>query len=185
MRRLMTMLAAALCAAALFAQEAEIAPVVTYSLQPVVNSNEVPAAAQNMLRTKMLQIAAKGDCATTAESPYVITCHIDVVGQELTPTAPPMHACTLSLTFFVGEAEGEVFAQANVEAKGAGKTPEKAYINAIKNVRAGDPSFKMMLDKAKKRMVPPPAPAPEPVAEPAPDSTAVPAATPENVLPLL
>jgi hypothetical protein len=36
---------------------------------------------------------------------------------------------------------------------GVGLTPDKAYINALKNVRVNDPGFKAMVDKGKKEII--------------------------------
>ena len=40
-----------------------------------------------------------------------------------------------------------------IEAKGVGQTPDKAYLNALKNVHTNDPGFKAMVDKGKAEII--------------------------------
>lgn len=124
------------------------------ALTAVIADDEIPAGAHKQLVNKMNQIAAKNGCAATSNSRFIITCSADVLTKDITPTAPPMHAYTLSLNFFVGDGvEGRLFSSCAIEAKGVGQTPDKAYINALKNIRVSDPQFKAMLDKGKEEII--------------------------------
>ena len=124
------------------------------ALTPIVLDDAIPAGAHKQLETKMTQIAAKNGCAAIDNSRFIITCTANVLTQDITPTAPPMHAYTLALTFFVGDGvEGRLFASTTIEAKGVGQTPDKAYINALKNIRVNDPAFKSMVDKGKEQII--------------------------------
>ncbi|MBR1878644.1 MAG: hypothetical protein IJ814_06545 [Paludibacteraceae bacterium] len=124
------------------------------ALTPVVLDEAIPAGAHKQLVNKMTQMAAKNGCAAVSNSRFVITCSADILTKDITPTAPPMHAYTIALTFFVGDGiEGRLFSSHTVETKGVGPSPEKAYINALKNVRVNDPAFKAMIDKGKQEIV--------------------------------
>ena len=59
---------------------------------------------------------------------------------------------------------GDVLATNTVEVKGAGKTPEKAMISALKTIKPNEPGFKRMLDRAAKKLCPEP-PVEAPAAE--------------------
>ena len=124
------------------------------ALTPVVLDDAIPAGAHKQLVNKMTQIAAKSGCAAIDNSRFIITCSADVLTKDITPTAPPMHAYTVALNFFVGDGvEGRLFSSYTIETKGVGQTPEKAYINALKNVRVNDPGFKAMLDQGKQEII--------------------------------
>ena len=124
------------------------------ALTAVVLDDQIPAAAAKQLVNKMSQIATKSGCSATSNSRFIITCTADVLTKDITPTAPPMHAYTLNLTFFIGDGvEGRLFSSTNIEAKGVGETPDKAYIAALKNMRINDPAFKAFVDKGKTRII--------------------------------
>ena len=124
------------------------------ALTAIVLDDDIPAGAHRQLENKMTQIAAKSGCAATANSRFIITCSADVLTKDITPTAPPMHAYTIALNFYVGDGvEGRLFSSYTIECKGVGPTPDKAYINALRNVRVNDPGFKAMVDKGKKEII--------------------------------
>ena len=124
------------------------------ALTPIVLDDNIPSGAYKQLENKMTQIAAKSGCAAITNSRFIITCSADVLTKDITPTAPPQHAYTVALNFYVGDGvEGRLFSSYTVECKGVGPTPDKAYINALKNVRVNDPGFKAMVDKGKKEII--------------------------------
>ena len=124
------------------------------ALTAVVLDEEIPAGARKQLENKMSQLAAKNGCAATANSRFIITCSADVLTKDITPTAPPMHAYTVALNFYIGDGfEGRLFSSHTIETKGVGQTPDKAYINALKNVKINDPGLKAMIVKGKEEIV--------------------------------
>ncbi|MBR0196070.1 MAG: hypothetical protein IJQ32_07525 [Paludibacteraceae bacterium] len=124
------------------------------ALTPIVLDDEIPAGAHKQLENKMTQVAAKSGCAAISNSRFIFTCSADILTKDITPTAPPMHAYTVALTFYIGDGvEGRLFSSYTIESKGVGQTPDKAYINALKNVRTNDPGFKAMVDKGKKEII--------------------------------
>lgn len=156
MKRLSLCFAALLCLAALSAQTDDntMSDIDRIALTPVVLDDAIPAGAHKQLINKMTQIAAKSGCAATENSRFVITCSADVLTSDITPTAPPMHAYTIALHFYVGDGvDGRLFSSTTIESKGVGPSPEKAYLNALKNVRVNDPAFKMMVDKGKEEII--------------------------------
>ena len=157
MKRFLLGLICLLSIVMLQAQEAEakhISDKDRVALTPIVEDDNIPANAHKQLINKMTQIAAKNGCAATSDSRFVITCSADVLTKDITPTAPPMHAYTLAIHFYVGDGvEGRLFSSTTIEAKGVGKTPDKAYLNALKNVKINDPAFKMLVDKGKAEII--------------------------------
>lgn len=124
------------------------------ALTPIVLDKHIPAGARKQLENKMTQVAAKNGCAAISNSRFVITCSADVLTKDITPTAPPQQAVTVAIHFYVGDGiEGRLFSSHTIESKGVGQTEDKAYINALKNVRTNDPGFKMLIDKGKKEII--------------------------------
>ena len=124
------------------------------ALTAVVLDESIPAGARKQLENKMSQLAAKNGCAATSNSRFVITCSADVLTKDITPTAPPMHAYTVMLNFYVGDGiEGRLFSSYSIESKGVGQTPDKAYIDALKSVRVNDPGLKSMIETGKKEII--------------------------------
>lgn len=124
------------------------------ALTPIVLDEDIPAGAQKQLLNKMSQIAAKNGCAATGNSRFIFTCSADILTKDITATAPPMHAYTVALTFYIGDGvEGRLFSSFSMDLQGAGQTPEKAFISAFKGVRTNDPDFKALLDKGKKEII--------------------------------
>lgn len=143
-----------LAPAALRAQDDRLSDKERVALTPIVLDDAIPAGAYKQLENKMTQIAAKSGCSAINNSRFIITCSADVLTKDITPTAPPQHAYTVALNFYVGDGvEGRLFSSYTVECKGVGATPDKAYINALKNVRVNDPGFKAMVDKGKKEII--------------------------------
>lgn len=137
-----------------FAQENRLNDQERVALTPIVLDDNIPAGAHKQLENKMTQIAAKSGCSAISNSRFVITCSADILTKDITPTAPPQHAYTVALNFYVGDGvEGRLFSSYTIECKGVGTTPDKAYINALKNVRVNDPGFKAMIDKGKKEII--------------------------------
>lgn len=160
MRNLKLSLYAALCMLCYvcfpaFAQDANrLSDKERVALTPIVLDDEIPAGAHKQLVNKMTQIAAKSGCAAISNSRFIMTCSADVLTKDITPDAPPMHAYTVALTFYIGDGvEGRLFSSYTIEAKGVGQTPDKAYINALKNVRTNDPGFKSLVDKGKQEII--------------------------------
>ena len=145
-----------LCSMQLFAQDepGRLDDKERIALTAIVLDDEIPAGAHKQLENKMTQVATKSGCAAISNSRFIFTCSADVLTKDITATAPPMHAYTVALTFYIGDGiEGRLFSSYTIETKGVGQTPDKAYINALKQVRTNDPGFKAMVDKGKKEII--------------------------------
>ena len=61
---------------------------------------------------------------------------------------------TVEFTFYIGDVEsGILYADKLFRRKVASDSPEKAYMQAVNAIRVSDPEFKIMIDKAKQRIV--------------------------------
>lgn len=112
-------------------------------------------SARSMIQNKMNQIVTKnGLGGTAANQRFIITCNVAVLTKDITPTAPPMHAYSLDITFYIGDGiAGEKFASKSVTIKGVGETETKAYLSALKNIKPENPELQGFVSEGKKKII--------------------------------
>ena len=124
------------------------------SITPQVTDQEIPAAAKKNLLNKMKQICAKNGLAGDGNNPFfIMDASVDVLSKELTPTAPPMHALSLQINFFIKDAGGAIYSETSYTTKGVGKNETKAYLQGLKNINTSKGQFKAMVDRGKEKIV--------------------------------
>ena len=124
------------------------------ALQTVIPENsEAPAAAARILKTKMTQITTKNGLSSMGNR-FTMYPQIDILTQDITPSAPPMHAYTLSVTLYISDLETQtIFSSTNLTLKGVGKNEAKAYISALKMLNAKRPEVKGFVEEGKNRII--------------------------------
>jgi hypothetical protein len=112
-------------------------------------------SARNSLETKLSQIATANGMGGSAINPrFIITANVVVLTKDITPTAPPMQAYTLEITFYIGDGiEGTKFASYAITLKGVGENETKAYIAALRNLKTNDPQYQTFLEKGKSKII--------------------------------
>lgn len=125
------------------------------AISPQVSDQEIPNGAKNMLLTKMKQIATLNGLSGDGDNPFfIMDASVDILTKELTPTAPPMHALNLQITFFIGDnINDNVYSETSMEVKGVGKNETKAYIAAIKNINTRKGQFKAFVERGKDKIL--------------------------------
>ena len=115
----------------------------------------VPAGALKMLKTKITQMAAKNGMGGNESFPrFVMSADIDILTQDITPTAPPKTALTLGVTLYIGDGiEGTVFATEYVELKGIGNNETKAYIQSFRALSPRNKKFNEFIETGKKKII--------------------------------
>lgn len=121
----------------------------------VPNIADMPEAAKKMLKNKLDQVATNTGAGGSAKNPrFIITANVSVLTKDITPTAPPMTAITLDITIFVGDAQTMTkYSSASIQAKGVGTNETKAYIEAIKQIRANSPELKNAVETGKRKII--------------------------------
>jgi hypothetical protein len=112
-------------------------------------------SAKANLSNKLSQIATKAGMGGSASNPrFIITANVVVLTKDITPTAPPMHAYTLEITFYIGDGiAGTKFASTSLTAKGVGETETKAYNSALKNLKVSDPKYQTFIEDGKNKII--------------------------------
>lgn len=115
----------------------------------------IPASARQMLQNKMEQIAVQNGLGAAGASPrFCIVPLVTVLSKEITPTAPPMQALNLQVTFYIVDAASQtIFSTTSIESKGVGQTEDKAYIQALKSVNTKAGQFKGFVETGKTKII--------------------------------
>ncbi|BDX37229.1 hypothetical protein CYCD_05840 [Tenuifilaceae bacterium CYCD] len=115
----------------------------------------IPQSARQLIANKMEQIAVQNGLGASAANPrFCIVPLVNVLSKEITPTAPPMQALNLDVTFYIVDAASQIiFSQTSIQVKGVGQTEDKAYIQALKNVNVKAGQFKGFVEKGKEKIV--------------------------------
>ncbi|GAB1474529.1 hypothetical protein MASR2M69_19700 [Bacteroidota bacterium] len=99
-------------------------------------AENIPAGAKQLLENKMMQIATINGLGAGGMDPrFCIVPMVNVLTKDVTPTAPPMIAMNMEITFYIVDAISQtIFAQSTIAGKGVGQTEDKAFISGIRNV---------------------------------------------------
>jgi hypothetical protein len=126
----------------------------------IVIASYVPEQIEGLSDISIQNLSNKLDQITTnagiggSYSRFIITPSVNILGKEITPTAPPMTALSMSITFFIGDGvEGTKFSSYTIETKGVGNSDTKAYLSAFKNIRVNDPGYAQFLETGKKKII--------------------------------
>lgn len=120
----------------------------------VPDAAEIPKNASKMLQNKMQQIATQNGLGASEQSQFAIVPVVSIVSKEITPTAPPMQALNLDVSFYIVDAQSQnIFSQTTVSLKGVGKNEAKAYSQAIKRINPKQGQFRGFVEKGKEKIV--------------------------------
>lgn len=126
----------------------------------IVIASYVPEQVEGLSDISIQSLSNKLDQITTnagiggSYSRFIITPSVNILGKEITPTAPPMTAVSMSITFYIGDGvEGTKFASYSINAKGVGNSETKAYLSAFKNIKVNDPGYAQFLETGKKKII--------------------------------
>ena len=119
------------------------------ALTPVILENSyIPAAASNVVLNKLTQIVTQNGLAGDSFDPrFIITANMVELSHDVTATTPPMQAYTLSPTLYIGDAAtGTLYATCALNPiKGAGTNATKAYMQAVKMLKANSPEVQRFI----------------------------------------
>jgi len=130
---------------------AERIVITAYIPQPIEG---MPEIAVSNLENKLSQIITANGFSGDYNQRFILTANISVLTKDITASAPPMHAYTLEVTFYIGDGvSGVLFASTSTTVKGAGETETKAYINALKNIQTTSPKYQSFIENGKNKII--------------------------------
>lgn len=117
--------------------------------------NNMPEDARATLSNKLNQlISQNGFTGSSSNERFILTSNIVLLSKDITTTAPVMHAYTLDVSLYIGDAlEGKKFASHSIKLKGVGETETKAYLAALKSLKTSDKSYQDFIETGKKRIL--------------------------------
>lgn len=115
----------------------------------------MPAPARKNLENKLSQILTKnGLGGNSIDGRFIITANVNILTKDITPTAPPMQAYTLDVTFYIGDGiDGTLFSSTSLTLKGVGDNAQKAYLAALRSIKTSDPSYQTFIEKGKEKII--------------------------------
>ena len=125
------------------------------ALTPYVADNSgVPPASTKALETKLTNLITAAGMKASPNQRFILTGHVVVLTEDVTPTAPPQYVYTLGINLYMGDGmTGNLYSSADFEAKGVGNTKDKAYLMALKNLNPRDPRLKAMLQEGEQKII--------------------------------
>lgn len=112
----------------------------------VAPNSGVPKSAEKVLEAKLKNLISAAGLASSSNTRFILTAHVTTLTEDVTATAPPQYAYTLSFNLFFGDGlSGNLYSSADFETKGVGTSKEKAYQMALKALNPRDPEFKKMI----------------------------------------
>ena len=126
----------------------------TYIPSNVLSEN---TSARKIFRTKLTQIASRNGLAggnSISNNRFIISGDLNILNQNILPTAPPKYTTTIETTIAVGDGlEGTLFAAEYVEFKGVGMSQEQAFIDAIRKINPRNKALQDLLENGKQKII--------------------------------
>lgn len=126
-------------------------------MAPYVSSQVeyLPEGARSNLTSKLGQIiSANGFGNSILNTRFILTPNIQVLSKNVVAGAPPRVALVLNVNLYVGDGlEGTKFGSTSLTVKGVGANENKAYINAMKQIKPGNTEIKELISSAKQRIL--------------------------------
>ncbi|MDR4987765.1 MAG: hypothetical protein RG741_02860 [Bacteroidales bacterium] len=126
------------------------------AIMPLIDEQvEISGQARNLLQARMSNIINLNGLAAREEASYfVMVPQISVVSEDITPTAPPMHAVTLYISFsIIDNYTGTVFGETGMEVRGVDQSRERAFTHAIRGINPRSGQYRVFMERAKDRIL--------------------------------
>ena len=115
---------------------------------------DIPVSAKNILKDRMTKAILKNGISSSDGERFIMIANVNELGKETTATSPVMHIVELEVSFYIGDAvAGTLFSQGSTIVKGSDESESKAYLSALKKIKATDPIFKKMIAQAKDNII--------------------------------
>lgn len=126
------------------------------ALNPHISEqSKLPSEAEAQLVNKLKQIASNYGMAGSVANPrFIITANIFVTTKDVIPGPPQQIAQNMDITLFVGDAvENKIFSNLVISSSGVGTNENKAFIDAIKQIRTKNKQIETFLEEAKNEII--------------------------------
>ena len=113
------------------------------------------ASAKQVLNTRLGQIITKNGISDVSyNSRFIITPNVSVISKDVVASAPPKIAYNLDVTLYIGDGlNGTLYSSRSFNVKGVGNNETKAYIAAIKQLRANSNEMQSFVSEGKEKII--------------------------------
>lgn len=120
----------------------------------VEQASPIPAQASSLLISKINSGILNSGFGGEPNSQFVIVPFVNIVGKEITATAPTMVVLNVEVNFILGDGfNGNKIGAFSIMVKGVGKNENIAYINAFKNINSNSSEFSNFLKNSKDKII--------------------------------
>lgn len=117
-------------------------------------SSSLPKNAKKTLKDRMQKIITKNGMGSAKNTRFIMTANVRELNLEKSETAPVIYIYNLEVNFYIGDGiDGTLFSSCSLEVNAAGDSKEKAYMAALKKIKATDPQYQAFIDEGKKKIV--------------------------------
>lgn len=127
------------------------------AIAPVIHneSGEIPIGAQKMIVNKMRQAISLNGLSALDDAPlFIIFPQISIIDEQVTSSVPPMYTNQIDVSLVIADQyTGNVFNTVSYQLKGAGKSTEQAYMQALRRINPRDGKIKAFIAKGKESII--------------------------------
>ena len=117
-------------------------------------SSSIPNNAKKTLIDRMQKIITKNGMGSVKNTRFIMTANVRELNLEKSETAPVIYLYNLEVNFYIGDGiDGTLFSSCSLEVNAAGDSKEKAYMAALKKIKASNPQYQAFIEEGKKRIV--------------------------------
>ena len=117
-------------------------------------SSSIPNNAKKTLKDRMQKIITKNGMGSAKNTRFIMTANVRELNLEKSETAPVIYIYELEVNLYIGDGiDGTLFSSCSLEVNAAGDSKEKAYMAALKKIKATDPQYQAFIDEGKKKIV--------------------------------
>lgn len=114
------------------------------------NNTNIPAEARQIMLNKLADLLTKNGVSKGINTDIILTANTNLLGQEITPTAPANFVVELSVNLYIGNGiDGNLFNSTQISVAGVGQSETKAYIDAIKKLSYNNKKIEQLIFDAK------------------------------------
>ena len=117
-------------------------------------SSSIPNNAKKTLKDRMQKIITKNGMGSAKNTRFIMTANVRELNLEKSETAPVIYIYNLEVNLYIGDGiDGTLFSSCSLEVNAAGDSKEKAYMAALKKIKASDPQYQTFINEGKKKIV--------------------------------
>lgn len=117
-------------------------------------SSSIPNNAKKTLKDRMQKIITKNGMGSAKNTRFIMTANVRELNLEKSETAPVIYIYNLEVNLYIGDGiDGTLFSSCSLEVNAAGDSKDKAYMAALKKIKATDPQYQAFIDEGKKKIV--------------------------------